>query len=75
MIRLRPHLRSLQSHVSSGQIPTREYLESFEPKSLRRLKVFNQTPPEDIRKTFFEKLTSHYSNPRSILRYLSTSNV
>uniref|UniRef100_A0A3B0MFL5 RAP domain-containing protein n=1 Tax=Theileria annulata TaxID=5874 RepID=A0A3B0MFL5_THEAN len=68
MIRLRPHLRSLQSHVSSGQIPTREYLESFEPKSLRRLKVFDQTPPEDIRKTFFEKLTSHYSNPRSILR-------
>eukprot|EP00375_Theileria_parva_P002907 XP_765588.1 hypothetical protein [Theileria parva strain Muguga] len=73
MIRLRPHLRSLQSHVSSGQIPTREYLESFEPKSLRRLKVFNQTPPEDIRKTFFEKLTSHYSNPRSILSALFLS--
>ncbi|UKK00038.2 hypothetical protein MACK_000104 [Theileria orientalis] len=68
MIRQRSFLRALQSFVSSGQIPTREYLESFEPKSLRRLKVFDETPPEDFRKWFFERLTSHYSNPRSILR-------
>nr|PVC50320.1 hypothetical protein MACL_00002347 [Theileria orientalis] len=68
MIRQRSFLRALQSFVSSGQIPTLEYLESFEPKSLRRLKVFDETPPEDFRKWFFERLTSHYSNPRSILR-------
>ncbi|GFE55287.1 hypothetical protein BaOVIS_026910 [Babesia ovis] len=68
MLRLSGCFRALQSQVATGQIATREYLESFEPRSLRRLKVFDSTPPDDIRRVYFEKLTSNYSNPRSILK-------
>ncbi|ORM40472.1 uncharacterized protein BXIN_1844 [Babesia sp. Xinjiang] len=68
MLRLSGSFRALQSQVATGQIATREYLESFEPRSLRRLKVFDSTPPDDIRRVYFEKLTSNYSNPRSILK-------
>ncbi|EDO05644.1 uncharacterized protein BBOV_IV000440 [Babesia bovis T2Bo] len=68
MFRLCAYHRALQSQVSTGQIATREYLESFEPRSLRRLKVFDSTPPDDIRRVYFERLTSNYSNPRSILK-------
>ncbi|KAK1937282.1 hypothetical protein X943_000746 [Babesia divergens] len=74
MIRLGGRLFGLQSHVATGQIATREYLESFEPKSLRRLKVFDSTPPDDIRRVYFEKLTSNYSNPRSILNYIAVDD-
>ncbi|AFZ80569.1 hypothetical protein BEWA_034260 [Theileria equi strain WA] len=68
MLRSSACRRALQSYLSTGQIATREYLESFEPKSLRRLKVFDETPPEDLQRSFFEKLTANYSNPRSILK-------
>ncbi|KAK2197052.1 hypothetical protein BdWA1_000047 [Babesia duncani] len=68
MLFISKRLKGLQLHVATGQIATREYLESFEPKGLKRLKVFDTTPPDDLKKSFFDKLSSNYSNPRSILR-------
>ncbi|CDR97869.1 hypothetical protein, conserved [Babesia bigemina] len=74
MLGLSRSFRALQSAVATGQVATREYLESFEPRSLRRLKVFDSTPPDDIRRVYFERLTANYSNPRSILNYIAVDD-
>lgn len=56
------------SYITSQQTITKEYEEAFAPKGLKKIKFFQSTPPNDLTKSFHQKLNKCYSNPRTILK-------